>query len=322
MNLTISNSLKTALCNENPSMRLYFMINDNTATEEQYNEYMNKYAEQAEIEMGKPVCKMNDEEFDIYRVLSENLKKGKLKGDYCKLCRNKGYIVRKEGSYIYYADCTCMKKRVNERILQTSEYYKLLTTKTFENYSIKKDFQRLALQRCKNWLKQDKYPFLFLGGQTGAGKTHLGIASLVSLSRRGDIPKLVSWQKESRALKMNMTEYYYYEPKLEALKNAPLLMVDDFLWTNENKMPSNEDWKIAKEIIDARGENRKRTIFTCNMALGIINTYSEVVGGRLMQYTGGKSNFDIEFGFGATNYRTIDLIEIAEETPFEKIVKE
>lgn len=316
MSYTINNALKETICNENPAMKLYFMINENTATEEQYKEYMSKYAEQAEIEMGKPVCKMTDEEFDTYRVLSENLKKGDIKGEYCKLCKNKGYIVRKEGSYIYYADCACMKKRVNERILQASEYYKLLTSKTFENYSIKKDFQKTALQRCKNWIKQEKYPFLFLGGQTGAGKTHLGVAALVSLSRRGDIPKLVSWQKESRDLKMNMTEYYYYEPKLEALKTAPLLMIDDFLWTNDNKTPSNEDWKIAKEIIDARGENGRKTIFTCNMALSIITTYSEVVGGRITQYTGGTSNFDIEFGFGTTNYRTTDLIEITDETPF------
>lgn len=300
-------------------MELYFLIRDNKASTEEYNEYMTKYAEQGEREMGKPIALMTDEEFETYKVLDENLKKGNVKGEYCKLCRNKGYTVKRENGYVYYIDCSCMQQRKNNEMLQQSEYSKMLTSKTFENFTIKESWQQSALRTCKKWLQQDNYPFLYLGGKSGAGKSHLAVATFVAYSRRGVTAKFISWRTESRDLKMRMTDWNYYEPKLVELKKVPLLLIDDFLWGNDNKVPTDEDWRLAKEIIDARGENGLKTIFTSNFSLELLTNYSEVVGSRLIEYTGGEENFDIEFDFTAQNYRlnrTTYIVEDNSESPF------
>lgn len=304
------------------AMELYFLIRDKEATKEQYNEYMTKHASQAEIEMGKPVALMSWEEFEVYKVLDENLQKGKEKGEYCKLCRNKGYTVKRDSKgYIYNIECSCMAQRRTNEKLQQSEYAKMLTSKTFENFNIKFDWQTKMLHACKKWLAQDKYPFLYLGGKSGAGKSHLAVATFVAYLRRGVDSRFVSWRTESRDLKMRMGDYDFYEPKLKELKEVPLLLLDDFLWGNDNQTPTAEDWRLAKEIIDARGENGRRTIFTSNFNLGLIVSYSEVVGSRLFEYTGGENNFDVELGFEAENYRLngmkYELLKDNSTTPFD-----
>ncbi|MBQ5930544.1 MAG: ATP-binding protein, partial [Clostridia bacterium] len=183
------------------------------------------------------------------------------------------------------------------------------------------EWQRDKLHAVKLWANQKKYPFLYLGGKSGAGKTHLGVAAFYSLVQRGVRGKYMSWRTESRDLKMRMTEFGFYDEKIRELKRVPLLMLDDFLWTNKCE-PSEEDFKLAKEIIDERQAANLRTIFTANYTIKELNDMTEVVGGRIYEACGSKTNFALTYGNECKNYRArtqerMTLTEIEDEAPFD-----
>lgn len=301
---------------------LFSMLLSGTGTEEQRREYINRYQEESERKMGKPLFDMNAEEFEQYKALEENLSFGRLEGDRCRLCRNKGYTVVREGKYTIHRKCSCMARRNGEHIDEEQrEFENLLTTRTFENFKINGEWQKELLKRTKAWTRQAAYPFLYLGGKTSTGKTHLAIAALYSLIQRGFSGKYVSWRKESRDLKMRMTEYGYYEPKLKALKSVSVLLIDDFLWQPNNAIPSDEDFRLAKEIIDARSNLNLLTIFTSNYTLRDLTEITEEIGSRIYQACGSAKNFALTVAKEAKNYRMQiqpTLLEIEAESPFDE----
>lgn len=302
-------------------LNLFRLLLKGKATDEQKREYWERYADQTEKRLGKPLWAMSAEEFDEYVILGENMRYGTETGGNCKVCKNRGYIVQKDGEYKRHVVCECMEKRKNRQMITGSVYAELITSKTFENYQIDEEWQKACLHSVKFWTNQKQYPFLYLGGQSGAGKTHLGVAAFYSLVQRGVKGKYVSWRSESRDLKMRMTEFGFYDEKIRELKRVPLLMLDDFLWTNKSD-PTEEDLKLAKEIIDERQAKRLRTIFTANYTIKDLNALSEVIGGRIYEASGSKTNFAITFSGNCKNYRAktqpkLTLMDYDEKSPFD-----
>ncbi len=264
--------------------------------------YWAKYADPIEKRLNKPLWGMTTEEFEEYKVLDENLKQGNLEGGNCKLCKNRGYTVQFDGIYTTHVPCFCIEQRNQKREIQNSGFADLMTSHTFEKFIISEEWQKNALRAVKAWTNQKQYPFLYLGGKTGAGKTHLAAASFYSLIQRGVRGKYISWREQSRELKMRMTDIGYYDDKIRELKTVPLLLIDDLLWTN-GSFPTDEDFKLAKEIIEARQINGRRTIITTNWTIKEMNELSEVVGGRIYEGCGSKTNFALTFGAETRNYR-------------------
>lgn len=290
-------------------------------TAEQNEYYRSRCMSAEEVLFGKPVFEMNKREFLEFCVLCENLKKGNLPNGNCPKCRNKGYIVGidEEGNE-YQEDCTCLAARRNEQELERSEYSELLRTKTFERFTYKAEWQREKATACKNWTRQREYPLLALFGKSGTGKTHLGVAAFRIAVARGLHGIFVSWQTISGALKASVGTAEY-ERKMRDYKYAPLLYIDDFLWRPKGGIPTEADLRIAKEILDARLYNRRKTILTGNNTLREIYSLSEEIAGRLNEYSGGSGNYLLEFLPSYENYRFAPKMEeIHENSPFDEEV--
>lgn len=282
-------------------------------TPKQIEYYRAKSMSPEEVVFGKPVFEMNMREFLEFCVLSENMKQGNLPYGNCPKCKNKGYIVGldEEGNE-YMEDCSCMEKRKNMQQLEDSEYSALLRKCTFERFNLKELWQKEALRKCKEWTQQTRFPLLYLGGKTGAGKTHLAVAAFRVAIMRGLRGKFISWRTMSRDLKMNMTSPDY-ERKMWSLKKMPLLLLDDFFWSPKGAIPSDEDFRLAKEIIDARFYNGRKTIITSNFTAQDIYTMSEEMSGRLNEFSGGDKNFMLTFGNEIANYRYNIALEKIED---------
>lgn len=306
---------------EREELNLFALLLRGVATDEQKRTYWKKYADPTEKRLGKPLWAMSMADFDEYTILEENMQYGKEQGGNCKLCRNRGYVVQKDGKYKRYVECGCMEQRKQKQMIENSGFAELITSKTFENFKIDEAWRKEKLHIVKTWTNQSVYPFLFLGGKSGAGKTHLAIAAFYSLVQRGVRGIFISWRAEIRDLKMRMTEVGFYDEKLRGLKTVPLLLIDDFLWTNGGN-PTEEDFKLAKEIIEQRQANGLRTIFTTNWTIKDVNRMSEVIGGRIYESCGSKTNFVLTFGAETKNYRARTqptLLEITdEESPFRE----
>lgn len=306
---------------ERKEISLFALLLRGAATEEQKRDYWQKYADPTERRLGKPLWAMNAKDFDEYNILDENLRYGKEGGGNCKLCKNRGYTVQKDGNYKRYVTCRCMEKRKQKQIIENSGYAELITSRTFENFKIDEEWRKKMLHTVKAWTNQTTYPFLYLGGKSGAGKTHLAIAAFYSLVQRGVRGLFVPWRDQSRELKMRMTEVGFYDEKLRDLKRVPLLLIDDLLWTNSG-IPTEEDFKLVKEIIDYRQASGLQTIFTGNWTVRALMELSVVIGSRIYEGCGSKTNFALTFGNETKNYRAMikpTLIEIADErSPFEE----
>lgn len=278
-------------------------------TEAQREYYRKHLMGTEETIFGKPVFEMDKREFAEYCVLCENLRYGDLPFGDCKKCRNKGWTAGlDEYGSEYQEECECMQYRRAEQQLVDSEYSTLLRKYTFEKYTIKEAWQRNALNRSKAWTRQRKYPLLYLGGKTGAGKTHLAVSAFHVRVQMGAHGKFVSWRTINREMKMNMSSPDY-EEKMRALKYSPLLLIDDLFWAPKASIPSDEDLKMAKEILDARFYNDRPTIITSNIVANEITVLSEPIGGRIVEYSGGEDKFIINFSYDVQNQRFVREIE-------------
>ena len=295
--------MAAAVLPETKRGRLIKACINGTATDEMRAYYKAHLMDREEVMIGKPVFEMTRKEFREYTIYCENAAYGKLEGGDCPKCRNKGLLYGlSEGGDEYAEECSCMEARRAKQTLADSEYSALLRRCTFTRYTLSHEWQRAALGRCKDWLRQRRYPFLYLGGRTGAGKTHLAVSAFAEKVRMGMHGTFVNWRTESEWLKYHKQDAGY-EKQMNGLKRTPLLLLDDLLWQPKGALPTDEDLRLAKEIVDARLYNGRLTILTGNYLLRDLYSLNEELCGRLAEATGGEEKFALLFGADTVNVR-------------------
>ncbi|MEL7603198.1 MAG: hypothetical protein AAGU77_08580, partial [Bacillota bacterium] len=104
---------------------------------------------------------------------------------HCEKCGDTGLVdvVRDGRAMMRY--CECDPRRKTLLALKQSGLDKSVARYTFESFVTEQDFQRHMKDRCLKFLEQDGSRFLYIGGQSGCGKTHLGTAVCAALLGRG-----------------------------------------------------------------------------------------------------------------------------------------
>lgn len=288
-----------------PAMNLARKIFKGQATEQERTEYLKKYASQGEKELGKCYGEFTYVEYVRCNVINDNYKEGNLSGGDCRYCRNKGYILGvDDNGYEYYKECECMQTRRVGKV-ENSEYIDYITSKTFENFETKDDAHRTALFKCKRFITQKKLPFLFIGGSTGTGKTHLTTATFYKLVLHGYDNYYAKWESEYSALTSERTsDTVAYRKRLNRLKYSQLLLIDDLLW-RADKQPTDGEFRLIKEILDERATRNLKTLMSSNYTLERLFNFNAVVGGRINEFAGGEQNFALTLN--GENYRKREL---------------
>lgn len=283
-------------------------------------EYWNYYADDFERRIGKPLFDMTFNEQQQYHVLQENSVQGTLKGVDCPLCKNRGYryILLNDG-LTAICNCVCTKARENLQRTEESPLIGLFRRCKLNNFEVGEPWKREMLGKVKKFLTQNEFSFLYLGGKSGTGKTHLAIAAVYEFMQRGIDCLSAGWRELSRDLKMQMTEYGKYSRLLKRVKTVAVLHLDDFLWQPTGGLPTDEDLRLAKEIIDYRGNNGLKTIITSNWTLKDLTVMSEVIGGRIYEFCGTVNNFAFTVPADAKSHRLIKLKEIPAEEAEEEL---
>ena len=137
-----------------------------------------------------------------------------------------------------------------------------LNTKTFP---VSEDEQRRNLRRA--YLRSVEYAkrpegWLYLAGPCGSGKSHLAAAAAHVLAEAGYAGYYRSVPDMLDALKEGFKKEDYDE-RLEALKAAPLLVLDDI------GTEASTEWSQEKlfQIVGERGRFGRATILTSNLAI-------------------------------------------------------
>ena len=213
-------------------------------------------------------------------------------GFYCSICRNKGFIVFGKNKYgedeLVQRPCACEKSRKSIRNLKASGLENVINDYRFDNYIAENEWQKGLLEKSKKFVKDDGDHWFFMGGQSGAGKTHLCSAIAIELLRKGIEVKYMLWKSDSRKIKNdnfeggNLIEYY---------KNVEVLYIDDLFkvgksFGEEIQRPTSGDINIAFEIINSRVAQKKKTIISSESTLLDLFDIDEAVAGRIKQMSG------------------------------------
>lgn len=262
---------------------------------------------QAEIDRDNAVLgKLDVDHVDFYG--------NEVRGDgiQCKECRNRGYsyvlLVDAGGvATRYIKPCKCLTWRAAARRLRESGLERAVARCTFESFADDEGWQSrmkdVAMDYVLEGFKEGAW--LYIGGQSGCGKTHIATAVAGRLLKDWDL-RYMMWPHDAQRIKAVANEAEAYEEMVEPLQTVKVLFIDDFLKPTRNRdggeaMATSADMKLAFDILNYRYVNALPTIITSEWFSGELSQIDEAVAGRIAEMCG---SYKLDVGRDAKrNYR-------------------
>ncbi len=270
-----------------------------------------------------PTERMSDEEYARFKCDSYNQNSGTLNeidGYNCDKCKNKGYIAELRyynGDYTeVHCECSCQKIRRTILRLMKSGLRNVIKDYTFDKYTTEEPWQQQLKARAFLYAKNPDGAWFFIGGQSGAGKTHLCTAIAGEMLKAGKQVRYMLWRDDVNRLKGCITNAEEYNSLIDGFKNAEVLYIDDLFKNgkgNDGKVqaPTGADVQTAFEILNYRTNNKKLiTIISSERSVSELIEIDEAIAGRIAEMS-----FNKGYGFNiksdrAKNYRLKNLINL------------
>jgi DNA replication protein DnaC len=190
----------------------------------------------------------------------------------CLLCKGTGWklVARKDGAGSMAVACECGMEERAEKVMERARIPKRYEHCDFESFStdIGTTQQQQSLKAAKLQVEGflQNYPAieqgLLLAGPSGVGKTHLAVAALKELIRRGhgglfcDYRELLKEIQASYNAASESTEMGILEP----IRTAEVLVLDDL----GASKPSDWVRDIVGIVLNARYNEKRTTLITTN----------------------------------------------------------
>ena len=129
-------------------------------------------------------------------------------------------------------ECACVQRARNRKHLRDSGLEKLVEKCTFDNFRTDTSWRKIVKDKALAYLKDCHSSSYYIGGQSGAGKTHICTAICGEIMRQGHKLRYFQWIKDGLRLKQIISEREVYEKELKTWAEVPLLYIDD-LYKNE-----------------------------------------------------------------------------------------
>lgn len=222
----------------------------------------------------------------------------------CKICRNKGYTAVVSDKYGYeeiiHISCECQKIRKSIKIMQKSGLKDSL--KRFDEFIVSQDWQRLIKETAMDFVKQDRARCFYIGGQSGAGKTHICTAIAREYMLRAKPLLYVMWLTEIDRLK-SYDDFEDRTSRMKELSEIEVLYIDDFFKPCGKQPLSRGDIAKTMELIDRRYKSPgKITIISSELTLNEVAVSDQATAGRIFEMAKGEFALDIPKGI-EKNYR-------------------
>lgn len=233
---------------------------------------------------------------DLFNQSSGNLHERD--GYSCDKCKNKGYIavVQYNEQFGYYSEalteCKCQKIRRAIHRLEKSGLKDVVKKYTFDTYQTPDKWQEHIKRTAMRFCQDDQHNWFFIGGQSGAGKSHICTAIAVHYIRQGKEVRYMVWRDEIDRMKgLMMDEPEQYNRMMQELKETPVLYIDDLFKegkdgkTGQTVKPSGAEVRKAFEIINHRyNKNGLVTIISSERTLSDLLDIDEAFAGRIAEY--------------------------------------
>ncbi|MET3616758.1 DNA replication protein DnaC [Peptoniphilus olsenii] len=203
----------------------------------------------------------------------------------CTKCRDKGYImqIKKENGiyYPYVTECSCIKSKKAETKAEKSGTKPLLKF-SFDNFFVTHDWQKNIKNLAEENAKTKDW--FFIGGQSGAGKTHICSAISNYQSRKNIRVKHIVWTDEIDKLK-NFDD----TSLIDELKRVECLYIDDMFKKaiSDNGISlTNADITKTWELLNFRANNKLKTIISTELTHDELVKIDESLAGRIKAKAG------------------------------------
>ena len=213
------------------------------------------------------------------------------RGHDCGRCENKGYLATPKNGRWVAATCGCMSIRETKIRIEKSGLGDLIEKCTFDSFATPENWQKEAksiVMQYADCQPQERSSWLFVGGQVGAGKTHLCTAAVSRFLDKGKTARYMLWRDSSVVLKALVTDEAEYAAEITPLKTTDVLYIDDFFKTERGKQPTTADINLAFEILNYRYNRQELlTIISSELLICELLDFDEAVGSRIYQRTAG-----------------------------------
>jgi len=215
-------------------------------------------------------------DFEAYRRSLEMLRQ-----DYvCPRCRGEGFFLPEDSNTAYLCACRPVRSALGK--LRAQGLDQAARACTFDSFIASEPWQQQMLSAALAFVSRSTPGWLYLGGQSGCGKTHLGTAAAVALALRGQDFLYMPWTREGMRLKsLSMDERR--DRALDRFIAVPILYIDDLF----KAAPTEADKHLAFEILSARyARDDRPTIISSERTLPDLFEIDEALAGRIAERCG------------------------------------
>lgn len=248
-------------------------------------EILNKLGVEHSVDVHLTQEEYQQQKVDWYNQSVGNL--NEVDGYNCDICKNKGYIARlDENGYEVHRACKCQKIRATLERAKRSGLGDIIADYTFDKFIDTEGWQKKIKNTAKAFCADDKSKWFFIGGQVGAGKTHICTAIAAYYIKSGIDVKYMLWSEESKKLK-SLANDISYQTYISKYKDVDVLYIDDFLKVKNGENSTPADINLAFEIINHRLLDKdKITIISSEKSLDELMEYDEATMSRIYHKTG------------------------------------
>lgn len=227
------------------------------------------------------------EQFLKWQIIQYNSSSREPKNGYnCIACRNRGYFakINYAGDFALRA-CTCQNVQVQMINAKNSGFGDMLEKYTFENYKTDEDWQKRAKKGAELYTEQSGSSWMYVGGQSGAGKSHLCTAAATKMLLQGKVVKYIQWRSFFQLMESYRFNEEKYSETLKELGDVEILVIDDFL-KSMDKSKLGSTLEIAFDIINRRYNNDRATVISSEYQLAELEGLDKALYGRIKEKCG------------------------------------
>mgnify|MGYP003290455081 CR=1 FL=1 len=177
-----------------------------------------------------------------------------------------------------------------------------MTDCSFDKFETPEEWQKVFKEKAQAFCKDDAARWFYVGGQSGAGKSHLCTAICAHYIKAGKDVRYMLWRDDAVKMKSAVNDFEQYQQLITPFKNVDVLYIDDFLKTQDGTEPTRADLNLAFELLNYRLLDKdKITIISSEFTINRALEFDEATVGRIYQQAGEyKINIDRDIN---KNYR-------------------